>query len=581
MINAITIRLRHDPLAMSRVARSMSRQGFTHVECLTFGDGAADAWARGPHSPGSAFLRSPLGSGCVVGTLWYKRRFARDALRALIDGIANGHDIAERDLGGNFMAFIDAGGRRLLLGDALGFCRIYECDHGNMYSTSWLAARAWCSANDIDEDAATQYVLLGAAHSECTPVRGILQLPIGSLVDLKDGRVTSRFPEGIGRGGDRYSRIDEAVEALADRLRQSFRSIAEAFPGRTVAALSGGFDSRLILAGLLDQGERPRLFVYGNSESNDVRIARSVADAIGLPIEAIDKEEMNDSSGDLDVKTLIANAVAFDGLPNDGVMDGGADLRTRVSQSANSAIALNGGGGEIFRNFFHLPSGRFRSLDIVQSFYRGFDRSVFRRRDGLARYRQCLVASIEQTIARSFPSPASEGNVRPKHSREAIESLYPFFRCHYWMSVNNSLALRMGHFLTPLVDLELARDACLLPLAWKNAGLLEARLIAALNSKAAAQMSSYGFRFADGPGLWARASEWGMLLRPVAMRPGINALRRRLGGVRAPANLVARWRQRLPGEWRIESALDLSRLTDTSALSRALALEVVARRLVD
>mgnify|MGYP006951082563 CR=1 FL=1 len=67
----------------------------------------------------------------------------------------------------------------------------------------------------------------------------------------------------------------------------------------------------------------------------------------------------------------------FDALPRDGIYDLGADRRTRLQQAADGSIALDGGGGEIFRNFFHLPDHAFTARDIVRTFYRRFRRGAF------------------------------------------------------------------------------------------------------------------------------------------------------------------------------------------------------------
>jgi hypothetical protein len=75
----------------------------------------------------------------------------------------------------------------------------------------------------------------------------------------------------------------------------------------------------------------------------------------------------------------------------------------------------------------------------------------------------------------------------------------------------------------------------------------------------------------------ARVAEYAMLARPVQFRPMINALRRTIHGTRLHPALVARWRNRLPGEWCLDSILDLNRLPDVPSFSRALALEIVSR----
>jgi asparagine synthase (glutamine-hydrolysing) len=66
----------------------------------------------------------------------------------------------------------------------------------------------------------------------------------------------------------------------------------------------------------------------------------------------------------------------------------------------------------------------------------------------------------------------------------------------------------------------------------------------------------------------------------VRLRPLINATRRSLQNVRAAPALLQRYRTLLPGEWRMDSLLDLTQLADDRALGRALAVEVVWRRIL-
>jgi len=148
------------------------------------------------------------------------------------------------------------------------------------------------------------------------------------------------------------------------------------------------------------------------------------------------------------------------------------------------------------------------------------------------------------------------------------------------MGVNNSVAVRYGCYMTPLVDLSLIRLACRIPLAWKNAGLLQARMIAALHSGAAGERSAYGFRFIDGPNQRARLQEWATRMRPVLARPLINAMHRRSSPQQVSSGEVERWRALLPGEWRLDRTLDLRRLPTAGAFNRALSIEVVWRELV-
>lgn len=575
MINALSVSLGGaNSEGLLRASRAFERQGFERIMSCEEADGVLTAWTHpAQREVGDCMVQAPAGIACCVGPLWYRGRFGAEGLRLLIGDVANAGRLEEDALRGNFALYVHAGDHRWLLNDALGLVRVYGSSDRCFFSTSWLATRAYLDGNEINEGSAMEYVLLGAAHSEQTVAQGVTLLPLGHGHDLACRRTWRRFPSGMFPASPDVHSFDEAADAAEAHLRNVFGEIASAFPGAVNAALSGGFDSRLIVAGLLACGATPQLFVYGAPRSADATIAAAVARAVNLPISAMDKTTMEGVQWPPDLDCLARNALFFDGSPNDGIHDAGADRRTRLQQNAAGSIALNGGGGEIFRNFFHLPDRALGAGAIVRTFYRGFDPAVFRRRRALSDYEERLAANI-----RALPG-ISEGGPGAKLDRSQVELAYPLFRCHYWMGVNNSISVRHGYYATPLVDLTTVRLTRQLPLAWKNAGRFESRLIARLDRRVAEEPSTYGFRFTDGPGRRARFAEWAHGMRPITTRPFINAARRRLRGVGVSADMIGRSRELLPGEWRLDPLLDLRRLPDKYALARALAVEVVARQL--
>lgn len=576
MLNALAVSLAgcSEP-GWRRAAQSFQQQGFVPAAGFNWPNGMLHAWAH-PAQRDVLDCRAQTGNGiaCCVGPLWYRSRFGADALHKLLGDVTSSGRYDEMELRGNFALFLHTADCALLLNDPLGFVRVYVSADQCFYSTSWLATCAYMGCPDLDEAAAVEYVLLGAAHSQRTPARGVTILPLGRIFDFGTKHLQVRFPTGMLSGLRRFASLDEAMDVAQAHLRKVFTEITEAFPGRVNAALSGGFDSRLIVAGLLAAGMPPRLFVYGDTESADVHIAQQVARSANIPLRVINKSILNAGLTLPDIECLERSTLFFDGLPNDGIYDPGADRQTRLEQNSNGTIVLNGGGGEIFRNFFHLPGRRFRTEDVVHSFYRGFNPRVFRDDRGLDAFENRLAESICQSLV------LAGSDVSEMLTRGQVELLYPLFRCHYWMSVNNSVAVRHGYYATPLVDLQTIGIACSLPLTWKNAGRFESFLVARLNHAVAKQLSSYGFRFSDGPDWRARLGEWLTCLRPITVRPYINALRRHLQSVRVTPEMISYCRRLLPGEWRLDPLLDLPRLPDNNALARALAVELVWRRLL-
>jgi asparagine synthase (glutamine-hydrolysing) len=576
MLNALSVALRDaNPEGCVRASRSLARQGFVPRGSFEWNAGVLSTWAHPTQlAVEDTSIRSADGFACCVGPLWYRGRFGTHALRILLGEFTTRCAPEETELRGNFALFLCKDNHCILTNDVLGFVRIYVSADGAFYSTSWLATCEYMGQVELDEAAATEYVLLGASHSEATVAQGVTTLPLAHRLDLAQRSVQARIPASSWVEPRIPASFDAAVEELNALLRTRFAEAAQAFRARVRIAISGGFDSRLILAELLATGVHPGLFVYGNNASEDVRIARAVAAAVDIPLEVVDKSTLDARLPQPSVERLVDAALFFDGLPNDGIDDRGTDQKTRLQQVAGGYLGLNGGGGEIFRNYFHLPNRRLHAIDIVRSFYRGFDSRVFRRTGGLRAYESRMAASIERTLG-------LDGLLtRHRFAREQVELLYPLFRCHHWMAVNNSVAVRHGYYATPLVDLNTVRLACRLPLVWKNAGRLESSLIAGLHRRMAELPSVYGFRFSDGPDWRARLAEWRICARPIWVRPRASAVHRLLRGSVTPRDMLARYRTLLPGEWRLDPVLDLRRLPGRYAVSRALAIEIAWRKLV-
>ena len=290
-----------------------------------------------------------------------------------------------------------------------------------------------------------------------------------------------------------------------------------------------------------------------------------IAERLRLPIRHVDKARRNEALPELDAHTLIERLRFFDGLPIDGIFDRGADHETRLAQSANGAIALNGGGGEVLRNFFYLGDRRFSVEQVVQVFYANHDPRVARQPVELARLRFHLGESIAAQLGHGG-----------RLSRTEVEAVYPLFRARFWTARNNAMAARCGHFLTPLLDPPLVRLSIALPLSWKDYGRFEGSLIARLDPLLADFPLSYGYTPRQGPGAAYVARMWLQHHRPPWLRARTVLLKRLIGRLPAPSAPPQAARL-LPGARRIDELLDLRRLVDEDQVARALTLEQLVR----
>ena len=184
-------------------------------------------------------------------------------------------------------------------------------------------------------------------------------------------------------------------------------------------------------------------------------------------------------------------------------------------------MAVSGGCGEIYRNFFYLPDRRFSAQDIAATFFArfaaqdaadGFDAGDF-------------MAAITAKIRAAVEPPAAEGPL----ARARVEQIYPRIRCRALFGREISLEARFSPYLMPFLDHQVVAEAMTLPMALKNAGRFEAALLNAIDPELARQPSAYGHDFAGPPDFRHRFGEWQSRIRPVWLRQRAYALRRRLG----------------------------------------------------
>ena len=525
------------------VLAEAARQGFSAGHKLAWPTGFA-WWFDTPVNPrGSGALhREGDRYAASVGALQWRGRRGADALKALLACGDTPQQLPLSEISGSFVLLIGGPTGVWLCNDTLGLHKVYEVGGGAWRSTSMMVCRALLPRPKIDRLRAQEYVLLGANHARQTPLQGLSLMDPKQAINLATGASLPLHRDANLRQHAGPKTAAEAVEAVADNLAQEFRQLAQAWGPGIGMALSGGFDSRLLLAALDHVGVPPRLYVYGRAADADVVIGRQIAARLGRDIEVLDKSLLGQDLPPLTAAALRANYAFFDGLPVDGVFDRGIDQRTRLMQVQGGLLNLNGGGGEILRNFFYLPDRNYSARDVVNAFYSGWLDEVFVSTQEREAFMHAMQTSVLDALGQ--PSGSAAAGHRPL-PRSEIELVYSQFRLRYWMGRNNSVAARYGAFMTPLVTPSLVALLAPLPMRWKDCGALEAKVITRLSARVAQGPSAYGFDFSQGPGWRQRLAMAGTLVRPPWLRHHSLRVQRQLGRVRT-VTVPSEWQQAAP-----------------------------------
>ncbi len=347
-------------------------------------------------------------------------------------------------------------------------------------------------------------------------------------------------------------------------------AVAQASGDRVGCALSGGYDSRLILACLRRHGVRPRVYVYGSAAESDVVLASEIARKEGFPLAVIDKSDQPMIRPEEFPATAHRNFLAHDGYGWGGIFQNDAEIAESARRVHGNAIAFNGGGGEIFRNFFYLPDREYTIRELLWSFYSQFDPAICTDIFDSTSYYGGLERKVVDLL----------GTDEQRLPRPAVEGIYHSFRGRSWDGKVDSICGRYGFTAMPYLERATTEHASALRLPWKNHGAYEAELIRRADLRLAQCPSNYGHDFARPPPLSRRVTDYATYLRPPRLRRYTYRLRywRRQAGD-WPGYLARAYRDAvLPGDtMQTRRLFHLERVADADQLSRILSLEYALR----
>lgn len=511
----------------------------------------------------------------VAGTLTVDGQMGAAALAALLDGAGYPEPDWSR-IGGQFVAAIHRAGRTVLFTDYFAAFQLFRDTGDRLFSTSMLAAAAALRRLSFDPQGVYEFAFNVVPVGDDTVFSELKLLGPEQLIELApDGVRTARIAKPLPAEADRTP-LPERIAIHRARIARIVRDHVAHFGERVYCPLSGGLDSRLVLAALRAEGVRPHVFVYGSEDDEDVRIARRIAQEDGFAIEWRDKQLPDDVTPDAFPEIVERNFQEYDALPNFGeLFENGSNGDARDARHRDGAISASGGCGEVFRNFFFLPDRPIRAATVAASFFARFAMTDVTGEFDARRF----LRAIEDKILAALREP---GNRAPL-PRLLIEQAYPRVRCRSLFGKEISIEGRHGAYLMPFLDHNLVAEATRLPLAEKNAGRFEAALLAAIDPHLAAKPSAYGHAFDGPPSRRHRFDEWSTRVRPAWVRRASYPLRRRMGpmadehgGLFAPEYMGRVIDLEYPAMRRF---FHPERITDSSVLRRVSALEYLAKRM--
>jgi asparagine synthase (glutamine-hydrolysing) len=453
--------------------------------------------------------------------------------------------------------WVRSGGRVVVATDPLAILQLHVVrDDGWAACSTSALALASLSRAGLDEAALSVFALLGVHAGDETPFAGVRTLAPGQACTLADGHAErTPLPATAADRGD-GDPVDAGVEAVR-------ASVAAAVAGHDAVhlELSGGLDSRLLLAALRELPVRVTTMTVGSPASPDVRVAGDLSRRLQLPNELVDLAGLAALSPAEAWEVVRRAAVGRDACGN-AVGEGVLEL---VEDRSAQGPRISGQNGEFARGFYYAgqPPWPRPTPALVGALVRwrlttndAVDGSLVEpefREAGSAR----LAPLVEETL---------RGYDRPWLA--ATDELYLDLRMRRWVGPEHSAASRRHPVLAPFFHpayLAWARRAA-------PADKRSSRLCAAVLQRMAPDLAALPLDSGRTPAEMARRDAAGRA-RAVAYSAGKVAakVRQRLQSTGRPAVGAVALAARVHEHWRAEPA----------ALESVLALPFVARDAVE
>ncbi len=239
-------------------------------------------------SSNNYFISDERSTICVTGTLIFNNAHGAKALSNLRDALRNREELANlfKQLRGPYTLIqIDrVMGQVSVLNSREGLRNCFLANRNDLraYSTNLLLIAALTGAGPCAEGI-RQFVHIGSTMEEKTIFDNVERLSAAALHTFRNESWTTSRLWRLGTSTpDRGITRQQATKTVIESFDRNFEFTANIESGRAAADLTGGTDSRTVLCCLMDKHPRPVASTSGSEDFVDVRIARKVADRLGI-----------------------------------------------------------------------------------------------------------------------------------------------------------------------------------------------------------------------------------------------------------------------------------------------------------
>ena len=294
-----------------------------------------------------------------AGTPVYKGLTYADSHTAILqDLLSDSFDFDQ--LIGQYTILFCHGDNIEILCDPLGSKHLFTDKAYSMISSHMLPI-CQCFDGDlhINRKAFYEKFLTGIIMPPNTLFDEIVQIDKKTAEHISQDNAGIRFirTAGMQQPVSNAKGFDESIAEQADTLHRYFEQLCNPGKDGIDIGLSGGYDSRLVLA-CLHKFHKGKIHLHSHSTENvhqkDLTIAKQMADYIGTPLHTVATKKLKNSDHIDDV--LHRSILYFDGRSSFSI-GGCGEVYTasyRKESTEGTQFTLTGVGGELYRNVFDI-----------------------------------------------------------------------------------------------------------------------------------------------------------------------------------------------------------------------------------
>ncbi len=287
--------------------------------------------------------------------------------------------------------------------------------------------------------------------------------------------------------------FQQCLVEQADTLRDYFGWLNNASKNGGDIGLSGGYDSRLVLA-CLNQYTKGKLHLHSHSTENvhksDLAIANQMADYVGVPCHTVPTKKLKNSNNNEEI--VRKSILYFDGRDSYSI-GGCGEVYTasyREESTEKTPLTLTGVGGELYRNVFDMGIKKVRVEDFLK-------KKVFS-----SSYNKAVSETLYQNICNDIIARVSARLGIDKKSKQTKEIAHRYY-CEVMMPDGQGVAVdaynQVSCCIAPFLESRIiAKGYEAIPFHGSG-GEFEGKLIDYIDAGLASIPSSYGYPIRKRP----------------------------------------------------------------------------------